>query len=239
LQAPAPRLANGRPDLSGVWQAEPAPLEILLKVFPDSENGTQALGESPGSPYFGNVLADFKPGEITMTPWAEALQKERAGSNSKDIPSSKCLPLGLPLSDAAVFPHKIIQTPAVVVFLYEDLTTFRQIFMDGRKHPVDPQPTLMGYSVGRWEKDWLVVDVTGFQDRGWLDASGHPFSDAMRLTERFHRRDFGHMDVEVTIDDPKTYSKPFSFKFTKLLLPDTDLLESYCENEKDAARLLG
>jgi len=239
LNAPAPRLANGRPDLSGVWQAEPAPLEILLKVFPDSENGTQALGESPGSPYFANVLADFKPGEVTMKPWAEALQKERAGSNSKDIPSSKCLPLGLPLSDAAVFPHKIIQTPGVMVILYEELTTFRQIFTDGRKHPVDPQPALMGYSVGRWEKDWLVVEVTGFQDRGWLDASGHPFSDAMRLTERFRRRDFGHMDVEVTIDDPKTYSKPFSFKFTKLLLPDTDLLESYCENEKDAPRLRG
>ena len=104
---------------------------------------------------------------------------------------------------------------------------------------MDPQPALMGYSVGRWEKDWLVVEVTGFQDRGWLDASGHPFSDQMRLTERFHRRDFGHMDVEVTIDDPKTYSKPFSFKFTKRLMPDTDLLESYCENEKDAPRLRG
>ena len=239
LQAPAPRLASGRPDLSGVWQAEPAPLEILLKIFPDSENGTQALGESPGSPYFGNILGDFKPGEITMKPWAEALLNERMATNSKDIPSSKCLPLGLPLSDAAVFPHKIIQTPGVVVILYEDLTTFRQIFTDGRKLPVDPQPALMGYSVGRWEKDRLVVEVAGFQDCGWLDASGHPFSDAMHLTERFHRRDFGHLDVEVTVDDPKTYNKPFTFKFTKLLLPDTDLLESYCENEKDAPRLRG
>jgi hypothetical protein len=239
LQAPAPRLASGRPDLSGVWQAEPAPLEIMLKVFPDSENGTQALGESPASPYFANVLADFKPEEITMKPWAEALLKERMATNSKDIPSAKCLPLGLPLMDAAVFPHKILQMPGVVVVLYEELTTFRQIFTDGRKLPVDPQAALMGYSVGQWEKDWLVVEVAGFQDRGWLDAFGHPFSDAMRLTERFHRRDFGHMDVQVTIDDPKTYSKPFTFKFTKRLLPDTDLLESFCENEKDAPRLRG
>ena len=136
LLAPAPRLASGRPDLSGVWQAEPAPLEILLKIFPDSENGTQALGESPGSPYFGNILGDFKPGEITMQPWAEALLKERMSTNSKDIPSSKCLPLGVPLSDAAVFPHKIIQTPGVVVILYEDPRR-SQIFTDGQA-PVDP-----------------------------------------------------------------------------------------------------
>jgi hypothetical protein len=239
LQAPAPRAANGRPDLSGVWRAEAAPLEERLKQFPDSENGTPSLGEPPASRYFGNILADFKPEEVTMKPWAEELLKQRAASNSKDIPSAKCLPLGLPLMDTALFPHKIVQTPGVLVVLYEDLTEFRQIYTDGRKLPVDPEPALLGYSVGRWEKDWLVVEVAGFKDRGWLDAYGHPFSDAMRLTERFHRRDFGHMDVQVTVDDPKTYSKPFTFRFTKLLLPDTDLVESFCENEKDAPRLRG
>jgi hypothetical protein len=239
LQAPAPRAANGRPDLSGVWVAEPAPLEERLKIFPDSENGTPSLGEPPASRYFGNVLADFKPGEVTMKPWADALQKERVANNGKDVPSAKCLPLGVPLMDTALFPHKIIQTPRLVVVLYEDLTEFRQIYTDGRKLPVDPQPALLGYSVGRWDNDWLVVDVAGFTDRGWLDVFGHPFSDAMRLTERFHRRDFGHLDVEVTVDDPKTYSKPFTFKFTQRLLPDTDLLESFCENEKDAPRLRG
>jgi hypothetical protein len=239
LLAPAPRAANGRPDLSGVWVAEPAPLEELLKQFPDSENGTPSLGEPQASRYFGNILADFKPDDVTMKPWAEELLKQRAASNSKDIPSAKCLPLGVPLGDTALFPHKIIQTPAVVVVLYEDLTEFRQIYTDGRTLPVDPQPALLGYSVGRWDKDWLVVEVAGFKDRGWLDAYGHPFSDAMRVTERFHRRDFGHMDVQVTVDDPKTYSKPFTFTFTQRLLPDTDLLESFCENEKDAARLRG
>ena len=240
LQARAPRAANGRPDLSGVWVAEAAPLEERLKIFPDSDNGTPSLGEPPASRHFANVLADFKPDEITMKPWAEELFKQRFATNGKDVPSAKCLPLGVPLMDTALFPHKIVQTPRLIVVLYEDLTEFRQIYTDGRKLPVDPQPALLGYSVGRWENDWLVVDVAGFKDGGWLDVFGHPFSDAMRLTERFRRRDFGHMDVEVTVDDPKTYSKPFTFKFTQRLLPDTDLLESFCnENEKDAARLLG
>ena len=237
LNAPAPRLANGRPDLSGVWQAEPAPLEILLKVFPDSENGTQALGESPGSPYFANVLADFKPDEVTMKPWAEALQKERAGSNSKDIPSSKCLPLGLPLSDAAVFPHKIIQTPGVVVILYEELTTFRQIFTDGRKLPVDPQPTWFGYSVAHWEQNTLVVESAGFNDKTYIDGEGLPHSEDLRITERYRRPDFGHLVIEFTFTDPKNYSQPWTATVPFNLMPDTELNEHLCENEKDLVNM--
>jgi hypothetical protein len=120
--------------------------------------------------------------------------------------------------------------------LSEADTTFRQIFTDGRKHPEDPQPSWLGSSVGRWEGDSLVVETIGFNDRGWLDAAGHKHSDALRVTERFHRRDFGHLDLQLTLDDPKTFTHPVTVKFTELLLPDTDLIESFCsENEKDLA----
>jgi hypothetical protein len=119
--------------------------------------------------------------------------------------------------------------------LYEVETTFRQIFTDGRKQLTDPSPSWMGYSVGKWEGDTLVVDTVGFNDLSWLDARGHGHSDALRVEERFHRRDFGHMDVAVTITDPKTFTKPFTINFVEELLPDTDLLEHYClEAESDA-----
>jgi hypothetical protein len=212
LRAAAPRSADGRPDLSGVWVAEPAPLEERLKIFPDSENGTPSLGEPPASRYFGNVLADFKPDEVTMKPWAEPLFKERGSTNGKDVPSAKCLPLGLPLMDTALFLTNRPDTPVD-----------RRALRGSDRVPPD-LPTAGNClwirnrlcSGIRWDggKDWLVVEVAGFTDRGWLDVFGHPFSDAMRLTERFHRRDFGHMDVQVTIGDPKTYSRPFTFKFT-------------------------
>ena len=124
--------------------------------------------------------------------------------------------------------------------LYEQDTSFRQIFVDGRKQPVDPQPSWLGYSIGKWDGDSLVVDTAGFNDRSWLDAFGHPHSDAMRVTERLHRRDFGHTEVEITVDDPKTYTKPFTVKLNQRLLPDTDLIESVClENERDRTHLVG
>ena len=237
LAAPAPRLANGQPDLSGIWQAEAAPRELLLKIF--DGHTSQTLGEASPSIHFMNVLSDYKPDEITLAPWAAQLLKQRGSENAKDLPSAKCLPLGLPMMDTALFPRKVIQTPGLVLMLYEELSMFRQIYTDGRKHTPDPEPSFVGYSVGRWDGDTLVVEVTGFKDRGWMDASGHPHSDAMRLTERFRRRDFGHLDVQITVDDSKTFSKPFSFKFTQQLMPDTDLIETFCENEKDRERLKG
>ena len=124
--------------------------------------------------------------------------------------------------------------------LYEQDTSFRQVFVDGRKQPGDPQPSWLGYSVGKWDGDSLVIETAGFNDRSWLDAFGHPHSDAMHVTERFHRRDFGHMEVEITVDDPKTYTKPFTIKVNQRLLPDTELLESFClENERDRTHLVG
>jgi hypothetical protein len=126
----------------------------------------------------------------------------------------------------------------VIAVLYEQSNTYRQIYTDGRKLPDDPQPTWMGYSAGHWEGDTFVVDSAGFNDQGWLDAIGHPQSEDLRIRERFLRRDFGHMDLELTIDDPKMYSKPFTVKTTEVLIPDSDVLEYVCtENEKDRAHL--
>jgi hypothetical protein len=137
-------------------------------------------------------------------------------------------------------PYKIIQTPGLTLMLYERGTTYRQVYTDGRKLPEDPQPSWFGYSTGKWHGDSLVVDTIGFNDRGWLDARGHTHSEALHLTERFHRLDFGHMEVQLTIDDPQTYTKPFTIVLKQHLLADTDLLESFCaENEKDLTHIGG
>jgi hypothetical protein len=146
----------------------------------------------------------------------------------------------VPADELIPGPFKIIQTPERILVRNEYENTLRQIYMDGRKPPADPEPLWLGYSVGRWEADTLVVDTVGFNDRGWLDGSGHPHSEALHVVERFRRRDFGHMDVQVTIDDPKVYTKPFSIQFTELLLPDSDVTEYSCsENEKDGTHLRG
>ena len=142
--------------------------------------------------------------------------------------------------EMAPAPYKIVQTPRVIFMLYERDTTYRQVYTDGRKLPEDPQPSWLGYSVGKWDGESLVVDTIGFNDRGWLDARAHVHSEALHLTERFHRLDFGHMEVQLTINDPETYTRPFTVKLKQHLLADTDLLESFCaENEKDAIRMEG
>ena len=229
MRGPAPRV-NGKPDLSGIWQAAAEP----------RGPGLYGLGESPNSKYFRDVLADFKPGEEPLTPAGAELVKQHAQAGAIVSPSLNCLPDGVPHGDLLPEPFKIIQTPGVIVMLYEVETTFRQVFTDGRKLPADPSPSWNGYSVGRWEGDTLVVDTAGFNDLSWLDARGHGHSEEMRVEERFHRRDFGHMDVGVTITDPKMFTKPVTFNFIEELLPDTDLLEHYClEHEKDAAHQLG
>jgi len=231
LSAPAPRAADGKPDLSGIWEAEPASREELLRGLPD---GINLLGEDSTSRYFINILADFKPADAPILPSALATFRERAATGGKDFSLTRCLPSGLPVAESAPEPHKIIQMPGLIVVLYEADMSFRQIYTDGRKLPVDPQPTWLGYSVGKWEGDTLVVDVNGFNDKSWLDAAGHPHSEDMRLTERFRRTDFGHMEIQITIDDPKNYTKPFTIKSRQFLRPDTDLLEFFClENEKD------
>ena len=239
LSAPSPRATGGNPDLSGVWQTAPAPPgenDLLLgDVSP-----FVVPGDDPRtfSKYFWNILADFKATEAPIRPEAaELFRKNVVGGGNNP---AHCLPLGIPGADILSYaPFKIIQTPGLIVILYEVDNTHRQIYTDGRKLPVDPQPAWLGYSVGRWEGDTLVVDTAGFNDKGRLDGFGHPRSEALRVQERFHRRDFGHMDLQLTIDDPKMYLQPITVKATELLIPDSDVMESFCnENEKDRQHVL-
>jgi hypothetical protein len=232
LSARTPRAADGRPNLSGLWRTESAPPEMLERLIPEATNGA---GEEPLSQYFINILSDFKPEEALIRPAAAVLFLQRAKTFSSESPLSHCLPEGMPLVEMAPAPYKIIQTPGLTLMLYERDTTFRQVYTDGRKLPDDPQPSWLGYSVGKWDGDTLVVETIGFNDRGWLDARGHTHSDALHLTERFHRFDFGDMELQLTIDDSKTYTRPFTIRLRQRLLPDSDLLESICaENEKDS-----
>lgn len=220
LSAPAPRTADGKIDLSGVWEAA---------------NGEDVPGgvENSGAPrYLLNVMRDFKDG-APFQPWAAELFKQRQANKLRDNPRIRCLPTGVPGLVAYTHPYKIVQTPDLIVMMYESQTLFRQIFMDGRSHPVDPEPTWLGYSVGKWEGDTLVIETIGFNDKTWLDGFGHPHSEAMKVTERMRRRDVGHMDVEVMIDDPKAYTQQIRYVQPQELLPDGDLIEYICnENAK-------
>jgi hypothetical protein len=160
--------------------------------------------------------------------------------NSKDHPGVRCLPSGFPEKNFVPAPYKILHMPGLIVFLYESRTIYRQVFMDGRPHPADPNPAWQGYSIGRWEGDTLVVETTGFNGLAWLDMSGHPATDALRVTERFTRRDFGHMDLRITIDDPKAYTRPWTVSADVRLLPDDELIEHICqENNRDLAHMVG
>jgi hypothetical protein len=236
LAAPAPRAANNKPDLSGIWQVEATPFDELTRLFGAQLGQLSVPGDDPRtfSKYLINILADFKREDAPMRPDTAEVFRKRVQSHGNGSPTTRCLPAGLPFAEVFPIPFKVIQTPGLIVMVYEGDGTIRQIYTDGRKHPSDPQPLWLGYSVGSWEADTLVVDTAGFNDKSWLDAGGHPHSDALHLIERFQRRDFGHMDVMVTIEDPKMYTRPFSVKFTEILQPDTDITESFCaENEKD------
>ena len=177
----------------------------------------------------------LKPEEEPLRPEALAIFKSRGPA---DYPHVRCLPGGVPLA-LMVFTIKVIQTPHEIVMLSEAADPPREIHTDGRPLPKDPLPNWMGYSVGRWQGNVLVVETAGMNDRGWLDAFGHPRSESMHITERYTRRDFGNMDLEITFNDPKYYTRPFSIKTGLRLIPDSDLLEYVCnENEKDRARLV-
>jgi hypothetical protein len=219
LSAPAPRKPDGKPDLSGVWNGDPQ-----------------------NQKYHLNLAADFKLGEFLTQPWAEALTKERmTKAHDSEWPSTRCLPTGVPLFDSMIqYPYKIIQEPDLVVVFREERSEYRTIFLDGRQPAQDPNPTWLGYSVGRWDADFLVVDTTGFNGKTWLDLTGHPSTEALHVTERLRRRDFGHLDIQLTIDDAKAYTKPWTVTLSWELSPGTELLEYVCnENEKDLKHLVG
>jgi hypothetical protein len=229
MTGPVPRL-NGKPDLSGIWQ---------VQGDPRAPGGLFGLGESLNSRYFRDILSDFKPEERPLTPLGVERLRQHTQPGAFN-PTLNCLPDGVPHGDLLPEPFKILHSRGVIVMLYEVETTFRQIFMDGRKLPADMSPTWQGYSVGRWDGDTLVIDSAGFNDRSWLDARGTPRSTDMRIEERFRRRDYGHMDLTITLTDPQIFTKPITFSVVEELLPDTDVLEHYCvENERDDAHMPG
>jgi hypothetical protein len=227
LTAPAPKARQRKPDLSGVWLADSEPLP--------PEAGLSIEGDTPFPRHMINVLAGVAPEEAPLQPWAQELFVKRLEGGGKDDPVANCKPTGLPLLNTLPVPLKIVQTPTLVVVLYEENTVFRQIFLDGRKPVEDPVPQALGYSTGRWEGSELVVETTGFSDRHWLDAMGHPLTERLRLTERFRRPDAGHLEIETTIDDPGAYTRPFAYTVKLTALPDGELIEYFCtDNEKDA-----
>jgi hypothetical protein len=209
LAAPAPRGPDGKPDLSGLW-------------------------ERPADRYFNNIMADLKPEEIQ--PWAEALYHRRLRDFQKDSMITLCLPLGPTYNTTPYRESRIVQTPTLIAILNDDLT-HRQIFMDGRTLEKDPNPNWMGYSVGRWDGDTLVVESNGFNDRTWLDSDGHPHTDGLRITERYRRPDFGHMELQMTLDDPGVYPKPWTVTVQMAFAADLEMIEYFCENEKDRKRM--
>ena len=214
LSAAAPRAADGKPDLSGIWQSTRSRF---------------------------NIAAGLKTGEtVPFQPWAKEVFDERQVNNSKDDPGARCLPTGLPMRATLATPWKVVQIPGLTLSLYESRTTVRQILTDGRPLPRVDWPAWQGYSIGRWEEDSFVIETAGTNGKAWLDQAGHPASDALHLVERFRRRDFGHMAMEMTIDDPKTYTKPWTITAEFAIQPDTELLEFICEeNEKDSQRMVG
>ena len=234
LTAPAPRL-NGKPNLSGLWQAERTPERDYAAVLGDDFPGLQIDLVDINK----NVLDIFwglKPGEEPLSPEGAAVYKQHQ-DNPIAYPHAQCLPDGIP-ADMFVMTFKMVQAQQEILLLTELNSPARQIYTDGRPLPKDPEPSWMGYSVGKWDGDTLVVDTIGFNGRGWLDAFGHPSSDRMHVTERYRRRDFGHMDLDFTFDDPKYYTRPFGLKASLKLIPDSDLFEYVCaENEKDRRHL--
>jgi len=241
LSAPVPRM-GGKPDLSGVWMHEITTVAEVKRLFGDFLDdaikvSTPGMEIGTQHKYGFNILIDFKPGESPLRPAAASLMRQRAAN---DNPAAVCRDVaGIPLAGLLSEPIKIVQAPRLTMILYEVDNLHRQIYTDGRTLPKEFDfPAYLGYSVGHWERDVFIVETAGFNDKTSLDLMGHPHSEALRITERFHRRDFGHLDVEMTFDDPTMYTKPFTIKIPHDLLADADIFESFCnENEKDSVHL--
>lgn len=220
LRAPAPRTADGKPDLSGVWAY--AGVLGFRGGPPPPPPGT------PVQATFWNIEAGFKDG-LPFTPYGAAVRKQRMDGNSKDNPDAACLPLGYMQMHTHSQPRKVIQQPELIVLLYEANAGVRQIYLDGRPAPpADAEPWWFGYSRGHWEGDTLVVESTHFKDGGWLDVLGAPLTDQGRLTERIRRPSVGTLEIDVTIDDPKAYTRPWTVRVNQRLMPDAELIEFVC-----------
>ncbi len=240
LNGRTPRTPDGKPDLSGIWQT---PRNALGPV----NAGQPAAGVPPPPPLppdgipiatFGNAGSGFKDG-LPYQPWAAELVKKRMEDNSKDNPDAHCLPMGFLQFHNHPEPRKIIQTPGVILIIYEANSGLRQIFTDSRSLPdKDAEPWWYGYSIGKWEGDTLLVETTGFIDDIWLDVRGSPMTNAAKVTERFRRPNYGNLEIEITVDDPKAYTKPWTVKVNQRIMPDTELIEFICE-ERDATHYVG
>ena len=217
-----PRTPDGQPNLTA-----PAPRTA------DGKPDLSGIWRTTDTGNFAEKTA------VPMRPWAEALYKERQANNAKDNPEGLCLPPGIPEQMVNPLPWKIVQTPGLTLILFEQWIDYRQIFTDGRGLPKIDKPSWFGYSVGRWEGDTFVVETIGFNDKTWIGDAGYPHTEAMRVTERFRRLNFGSMEVEFTFDDPEAFTKPWSEVAKFRLLPDTETMEQVCENEKDSPHMVG
>jgi hypothetical protein len=226
LAAPPPRTADGKPDFSGLWTVQ--------RGVVNTERGPISI-----SPVMADV-ANGVEGGLPYRPWARATVDARKADNSKDLPSARCLPLGPVLAHTYLDPRKIVQVPGLLVILNERDFTFRQIFTDGRPLPKDPNPSWYGYSSATWNGDTLIVETNGFRDGLWLDFAGNVLTDSAKLIEKFRRSSFGSLDIDVTVDDLKAYTRPFTFTVHQILMLDTELIEFVClENEKDQPHMVG
>ena len=231
LKAPAPRLTDGKPDFSGIWHAADP-----NRCVPGGSR--QCGNEIGGSPLGGNLGRNL-PGGLPYQPWAAKLTQERRADDSRDDPHVRCLPDNPPRMWTLPHLTKAVHTPKLLVLMYEVNAMYRQIFIDGRPLPADPNPGWNGYSTAHWEGDTLVVETAGFRDGLWIDSGGSPMSDAAKMTEKMRRPDYGTLELEITIDDPKTYTRPFTVNLTQNLEVDTELIDEFClENEKSYDRML-
>ena len=240
LNGSAPRTSEGKPDLSGIWENPRRPAALL------NASGTGGAPPPPGVTLPAdtgmNLFRDIGTGVqggLPIRSWAAELVKKPQADDSKDNPDAHCLPMGIMQFHNHPQPRKIVQTPELIIIMYEANYGLRQIFMDGRTLPrPDAEPWWYGYSVGRWEGDTLVVETSGFIDEGWLDIIGNPLTDAAKVTERFHRPNFGNLEIEITVDDAKAYTKPWTVTVKQRILLNNELIEFICI-DKDAVHYVG
>jgi hypothetical protein len=231
--APVPRTADGKPDLSGLWEAPRRASRENERRAEETIGADIVVGGS-------GDLGTFVKGGLPYSPFGTELLKARHANEDKDDPDGYCQPLGMVRMEKIEGPRKIVQVPGLLLILFERDNVFRQIFMDGRPMPVDPQPAFNGYSTGKWEGDTLVVQTAGFKDGMWLDNIGSPFTAGAKVTERFRRPSFGNLEIEVTVDDPKAYTKPWTYTVHQVIAADTEIMEFFCtENNRDPQHLVG
>jgi len=245
MSAPAPRLVDGKPDFSGIWTtAEPNVLRPGVLSSPkeraaSTEPRNPSDAERPGDPsritasrQMANIGVDL-PGGLPYQPWLAPIVKERTDNLAKDDPHIRCWPDNF--IRAYGMPHllKFVHSPNLLVVLNEMNAGYRQVFTDGRPLPVDPNPSLQGYSSGKWSGDTLVIDSIGFRDDTWIDWNGSVLTEAAKVREQIRRPDFGHLEVQVTVDDPKAYTKPWTVTLKQRIVVDTELIDELCvENEQ-------